>query len=179
MGEYFKNRNSPPHYFLPESIYMVTACTYQKRPFLWGDRRKWFFLETLFELLQDLGWNPDAWAVHDNHYHLIVRSNEKEYRITRLVRPLHSITAKFVNKIDGASGRRIWQNYWDTLISFERSYLARMKYVLFNPVKHGLVEHPEEYAFSSYRWFMREAEQECIQSIMAIPIDKVCVRDDF
>src|SRR6185295_13265442 len=41
--------------------------------------------------------------------------------------------------IDNATGRQVWYNFWDTKLTFENSYLARLNYVHQNPVKHGLV----------------------------------------
>ncbi len=179
MGEYIEGRNSPPHYFAPDSIYMITACTYQRARHLTEARTKEYFLEILFKLVHRLQWELEAWVVLDNHYHLIVRVEDGYYRITQLIRPLHSITAKYVNKIDGTVGRKVWQNYWDTVISFESSFLARLQYVHYNPVKHGLVKDPIEYAYSSYRWFMKNALSEVKSRIQDVRFDRVDIRDDF
>ena len=41
--------------------------------------------------------------------------------------------------------RGIWQRrYWEHTIRGDRDFAAHMDYVHFNPVKHGLVEHPAE-----------------------------------
>jgi putative transposase len=75
-----------------------------------------------------------------------------------LIQGVHSINAKFVNRIDGIAGRKVWYNYWDSCIQNEVSYLARLRYVMMNPVKHGLVQNAEEYPFSSYKYFMESSE---------------------
>ena len=56
-----------------------------------------------------------------------------------LLRELHSLTARDLNQMDGAEGRAVWHNFWDTELTFEKSYLARLNYVHQNPVKHELV----------------------------------------
>jgi putative transposase len=46
----------------------------------------------------------------------------------------------------------IWQRrYWEHTIRDDRDFAAHMDYVHFNPVKHGLVEHPAEWPYSSFR----------------------------
>ncbi len=48
-------------------------------------------------------------------------------------------------------GRRVWYNYWDTCIRSEGEYLARLKYIIQNPERHGIVDDFREYPFSSYQ----------------------------
>ncbi len=48
--------------------------------------------------------------------------------------------------------RGIWQRrYWEHMIRDERDYRAHVEYCWWNPVKHGLVEHPADWPFSSFR----------------------------
>jgi putative transposase len=39
--------------------------------------------------------------------------------------------------------RRIW--YWEHTMRDDRDFAAHMDYTHFNPVKHGLVEHPADW----------------------------------
>jgi putative transposase len=49
-------------------------------------------------------------------------------------------------------GRGIWQKrFWDHTIRDDRDYRAHMDYVHFNPVKHGLVAHPADWPYSTFR----------------------------
>jgi hypothetical protein len=55
---------------------------------------------------------------------------------------------------EGFSGgeRGIWQRrYWEHTIRDDRDLAAHLDYIHFNPVKHGLVEHPAEWPHSSFR----------------------------
>ena len=48
-------------------------------------------------------------------------------------------------------------NFCETLfdcIQMEASYHARMRYVIMNAVKHGLVQNPEDYPYSIYKYFV-------------------------
>jgi len=59
-----------------------------------------------------------------------------------------------LNRHDGTRGRKVWYNYWDECIRDERDYYNRLNYIHVNPVKHGYVEDPEDYEFSSYRAYL-------------------------
>jgi len=48
--------------------------------------------------------------------------------------------------------RGIWQRrYWEHTIRDDQDFATHMDYTHFNPVKHGLVEHPADWPHSSFR----------------------------
>ncbi|RPH58251.1 MAG: hypothetical protein EHM81_10335 [Chloroflexi bacterium] len=111
---YTTPRHTPPHWFVPNAIYMVTGATLYQKPWLDSAEKKRHFCETLMERSSLLSWAIEAWAVMSNHYHFVARAPEDATTLKALVQGIHSISAKFVNKLDRASGRRIWYNYWDS-----------------------------------------------------------------
>lgn len=51
----------------------------------------------------------------------------------------------------------IWQRrFWEHHIRDERDYAAHVRYCWFNPVKHGFVERPEDWPYSSVHRDMRQ-----------------------
>jgi putative transposase len=47
--------------------------------------------------------------------------------------------------------RGVWQRrYWEHTIRDDRDYAAHMDYIHFNPIKHGLVDNPADWPFSSF-----------------------------
>ena len=99
-------------------------------------------------------WLIIAWVVLDNHYHAIVRAPASPETLSKFVGSYHKFTARDWNDRDHLKGRKIWWNYWDTCIRSERDFVNRLKYVFWNPVKHGLITTPEDYPFSNYKEFM-------------------------
>lgn len=99
--------------------------------------------------------------------------------LTKLLQQVHSITAIQINRWDNTPSRQVWHNYWDTCITHEKSYLARLRYVHENPVKHGFVENAMDYPFCSYRWFIENGDEDLKDQVIHQPIDKVNVYDDF
>jgi putative transposase len=178
MDIYKPYPHNPPHWFVSNAIYMVTGSTLYKKPFLDKEEKRANFLKTLFERSNILGWVLHAWVVMKDHYHFIAQSPDNALSLKMLVQGIHSINAKFVNRVDNAPRRRIWYNYWDTCLQTERSYYARMNYVILNPVKHGLVDNPEDYPFSSYRYFVENTEPDFRKMVFSQPIDDLQIDDD-
>ena len=179
IGIYKTRPNTPPHWFVPNAIYMVTGAVLYKQPLLNTDEKLANFCETLIERAKMMGWGLDAWFVMRHHYHFVGRSPEDARSLKSLIQAVHSINAKFVNRIDGTPGRKVWYNYWDSCIQSERSYRARLNYVIMNPVKHGLVQHPAEYQFSSYRWFYQNTEPDFRKFVLDESADDEIILDDF
>ena len=76
-------------------------------------------------------------------------------------------------------GRRVWFQYHDTQLTFEKSYLARLKYVNENPVHHGIVLRATNYGWCSARWFEDHAERAFSRAVQALKIDRINVADEF
>ena len=171
--------HTPPHYFVPNAMYMVTGSIVHKQHLLFKSEYKDFFLKTLFEKANSFGWNLEAWAVLNNHYHLISQSPEDSSTLPKFIQQVHSITAIQFNRWDNTPGRQVWQNYWDTCITYEKSYLARLRYVHENPVKHGLVDNAMNYPYCSYRWLIERGDEDLKELVLNQPIDKANVFDDF
>jgi len=92
---------------------------------------------------------------------------------------LHVKTAEWVNKLDGATGRQVWFNFWDTRLTHQRSCLARLNYVHQNAVKHGLVSVACQYPWCSAAWFERTASPAMVKAIYRFKTDRLSVLDEF
>ena len=171
--------HNPPHYFVPNAMYIVTGSILYKKRLLTNNSHKTLVLGILLERAAHWGWEMEAWAILENHYHFIAQAPENALTLEELIRQFHSKSAVELNKLDRTSGRKVWHNYWDTCITHEASYLARMHYVHLNPVKHGLVEKAEDYPFCSYKWFLEKADRGFQEQVMNQPMDRIDIEDDF
>jgi hypothetical protein len=88
-------------------------------------------------------------------------------------------TSKRLNEQDAQRGRRVWFQYWDSHITFERSYLARLNYVHQNPVHHGVADNAENYAWCSAAWFGRNAPASFVATVKSFKTDKLSLPDEF
>jgi putative transposase len=109
-----------------------------------------------------LGRSPfhiDAWVVLPDHMHCLWTLPEGDGDFPGRWWVIKTVFSKSVPAGERRSAamtergeRVIWQRrYWEHTIRDERDYAAHMDYTHFNPVKHGLVEQPADWAFSSFR----------------------------
>lgn len=159
---------------------MVTAGTYGKLHLFDSRKRLRFLTELMMDATASAGWLLEAWSIFSNHYHFIGKSPQNgAASLITLIASLHRKSAIWLNRLDGTSGRKVWHNYWDTELSYERSYLARLHYVMHNPVKHGLVKSAHDYPWCSAGWFRNHASHAFVKTVEAMPLDRVKVWDEF
>jgi len=178
---------------------MVTAGTYLKQSVFRGPERLRYLCETLLEVAGQHQLQLQAWAVFPNHYHFVALSPppvleaqaglsipKRQHAaalqnglLVGFTKHLHSVTAIQANRWDHTPGRQTWFQYWDTQLTFQRSYLARLSYVHMNAVHHGLVRVASHYPWCSAGWFQRRATTSFYETVMAMKVDRIQVSDDF
>jgi putative transposase len=158
---------------------MVTAGTYQKNPHLNSPARLDFFLESLFRYAAEFGWSLRAWAVLANHYHFLAASPAEPQTLRKFLGKLHMKTAQELNRQDAAPGRKVWHQFWDSRITFEKSYLARLNYVHYNPALHRVADLAENYRWCSASWFARHASPAFVKTVQSFKTDQLAIPDDF
>ena len=158
---------------------MVTCGTYEKKHILDDSKRLNLFMNKFFELSNEFAWTLQAWAILSNHYHFIAISPEEAQTLPSFLSKLHSQTAKAINRLDTTPGRRVWYQYFDTRITYQRSYLARLKYVHQNPVHHGIVRNASEYRWCSACWFEQTANSAFRKTVNNFKINNLKVYDEF
>jgi len=171
--------HAPAHWLFEPGIFMVTAGTYRKLSHLNTPERREFFLNSLFARAAEFKWDLKAWAVLSNHYHFVAASPKDPETLRRFLGKLHMTTAKQLNEWDGQAGRKVWFQFWDSHITFERSYLARLNYVHQNPVHHGVSDNAENYRWCSASWFEKNASTAFVASVKGFKTDRLEVPDEF
>jgi putative transposase len=171
--------HAPVHRLSEAGVYLVTAGTYRKEHFFRGDDRLDLLQSSLLCLAKQYGWQLEAWAVFSNHYHFVAQSPEVAGTLQKFIRHVHAETARKVNRADNTPGRNVWHNFWDTRLTYERSYLARLNYVHQNPVKHGLTPLANQYRWCSAAWFERTCPPAMVKTIYGFKTDAVKAPDEF
>jgi len=171
--------HSPLHELSESGAYMVTAGTYRKVMLFASEERLSLVQEGLFRVSAEYHWQLQAWAIMANHYHFIAVPEHEAATLADMTRTLHAETALAVNRLDRTPGRRVWFEYWDTHLTFEKSYLARLNYVHSNPVHHGLVPVASAYPWCSAGWFEQNAKPSFYKTVSSFRFDRLRVPDDF
>ena len=73
----------------------------------------------------------------------------------------------------------MWFQYWDSVITFQASHLARLNYVHHNPAHHKVVDDAVTYRWCSAAWFERNAPVAFVKTVKNFKTDRVRVVDNF
>ncbi|MCD6283860.1 transposase [bacterium] len=152
----------PPHIYLDENIYFITAHTFYKKPLFNTEEKLRSFASLLQKAVNRYYIDLYAWVLLENHYHLLLKIS-KGNDLVKFIRKLHSDTAIYLNRVDKVSRRRVWYQYWDKCIRNETDFWKHFNYIHHNPVKHGNIKNQDlvkNYKFCSYRqWLKRKGKK--------------------
>jgi REP element-mobilizing transposase RayT len=95
------------------------------------------------------GCEMHAWVIMPNHVHLLFTPHG-DGDVSELLRRLKGYSAREVNKLLGRTGQPFWQDEsYDHLVRNREEFRRIERYIVNNPVKAGLVQCAEEFAWSS------------------------------
>jgi putative transposase len=174
--------HAPTHQLAQQGTYFVTARTYKAAHYFSGASRLAVLHRGLLQLANDFGWKLEAWAVFSNHYHFVAHSPimvADASSLPAMLSLLHEKTAKWVNRLDDMPQRKVWFNYRETRLTFQKSYLARLNYTHQNAVKHGLVAAAHLYPWCSASWFERTASPAQVRAIYRFRMNEMKMNDEI
>jgi putative transposase len=153
---------------LPGRSYFFTHVTYQRHPWLCTDLGRKALREAIVTVRQKHPFVIDAFVLLPDHFHCILTLPEHDADYAKRWRLIKLMVTKACGKElafpleKSPSGERrgegkLWQRrYWEHCIRGEKDFMNHCEYIHFNPVKHGLVESPADWEFSSVHRFLGE-----------------------
>ena len=109
-----------------------------------------FYLDHLAEQVTKHGCALHAYCLMTNHVHLLL-TPEKADSLGKLMKALGQRYVHYVNRTYRRSGT-LWEGRFRSCLLQEEAYvLACYRYIELNPVRAGMVAHPGDYRWSSYR----------------------------
>ncbi len=165
----------PPHrkrckrWDIPWDAHCLTFSCFRRRAFLGRDRARTWFLESLDRARASAGFALWAFVLMPEHVHLLVLPHEgarisailsavKQPVARRAVAFLKAcnpdgLAAMFDAPPNGRRTHRFWQpgGGYDRNMRTARDIHEKLRYIHLNPVRRGLVKHPEDWPWSSAR----------------------------
>ncbi len=100
----------------------------------------------------------DAIVILPDHFHMVMTLPEGDSDYSTRIRLIKSNFSRWLPRRESVtesrirkSERGIWQRrFWEHTIRDEKDYIAVLNYIYINPVKHGLVDDPLRWPFSSF-----------------------------
>lgn len=109
-----------------------------------------FYLEWLAHHAKKTDCRVHAYVLMTNHVHLLVSASRPD-GAGALMKALGQRYVQYVNRTYRRSGT-LWEGRFRSCLTLEENYLLGCyRYIELNPVRAGMVEHPAEYVWSSYR----------------------------
>jgi REP element-mobilizing transposase RayT len=131
-------------------MYHVLARGNRRGPIVLGDDDRWMFLRTLGEMAGRTGIRVHAYALMDNHYHLVIET-PKANLVAGMTWFQTTYTQRF-NAKNGLWGHLYGGRYKAIVVQHQDGdyYRQLVDYVHLNPVRAGMIERGE--GFDSTEW---------------------------
>jgi putative transposase len=140
----------PGRYFLPDQPLHVIQRGNNRQPIFFAADDYSRYRDWLIEAAAAYGCRVHAYVLMTNHVHLLVTPRDAR-SVPRTLQSLGRRYVRFVNDTYRRTGT-LWEGrYRAAVIDSEAYLLACMRYIELNPVRAGMVAHPRDYRWSSYR----------------------------
>jgi putative transposase len=133
----------------PNALYHVTARGDRREPIVEDDTDRAAFFNVLAEVIERFNWRCHAYCLMTNHYHLVVETPDAN--LSKGMRQLNGMYTQATNRRHQRTGHLFQGRFKAILVDKDNYLLELSRYVVLNPVRAGMVKHPRQYAWSSYR----------------------------
>ena len=175
-------------YNIPGHAHLLTFSCFKHRPFLSRDRSRIWFLESLTEAREKHAFDLWACVVMPEHVHLLIHPRRDDYSISDILTDLkHPVTHKalkyireyapsFLEKMrdeqrNGKVSHRFWQRGggYDRNLFDAKAIHATIQYIHANPVRRGIVNSPEQWPWSTSRYYLGQRECFLVPDTESLP----------
>jgi putative transposase len=94
-------------------------------------------------------WTVYAYCLMDTHWHALIRTADRNLALG--MQRLNSSYSRTFNDFHQRSGHSIRHRYMSVPVEDNNHLLELTRYIPLNPVRGGLVSHPEDWRWSSHR----------------------------
>ena len=120
-----------------------------------------YYLHWLEFFATKFGCEIHAYVLMHNHVHIAVTPHARD-ALSLLMKSLNQRFVAHVNKCRQRTGT-LWEGRFKSCLILDPEYfLTCMRYIELNPVRAGIVDHPREYRWSSYKANAEGSENSCI-----------------
>ena len=176
-------------HFEPGQLQFITTSTFRRSRLFTCQRFCWTFVETLRQLRQETGFLLIGWVLMPEHFHLLIRPQPAEATVGFLRElkkrsaqqiiaaldrnrdrpPCRALLARLrlPPTVHSDSYHRVGQRRYVPFNVFtEKKHLQKLDYMHHNPVKRRLVTSPDQWPWSSFRFYF-------LQDSSVLPMDRL------
>ena len=148
-------------------LHFITSSCYRRRPLLHTSHRRNLLLEIIEQVRRRYGFVVGGYELMPEHLHLLISEPQRgnpsivmqvlKQRYARQVLAAWRKRQRSLQEVlwqNGLSEGHFWQRrFYDFVVYTERKRVEKLRYMHRNPVKRGLVLDPEQWPWSSFRYY--------------------------
>jgi len=136
----------------PGAFYHVTSRGNERKNIFKSLRDREKFLSYLESATKRYGAAIHVHCLMDNHYHLFIETPLGN--LSKIIQHINGAYTNYYNKKRERSGH-LFQGRYKSILVEEDEYAKELsRYIHLNPVRAGIVNMPEEYKWSSFRYYI-------------------------
>ena len=128
-------------------FHLTTRGVERRAVFLDRDDRR-SFLTQLWRTVDRYDWIVYVVCLMTNHYHFVLRTTAAD-----IAAGMHRLNSRWAGRYNRRylfTGHVFERRYASRLVTSDEQLLGAIRYVVLNPVRAGLCDHPSEWEWSSY-----------------------------
>lgn len=135
----------------PGALYHLTARGNRKEDIYLQDDDRTYFLEILGRTVRRYNWICHGYCLMDNHFHLLIETPDANLSLG--MRQLNGVYTQYFNRSHDKAGHLFQGRFKSILVEKDSHLLELSRYIVLNPVRGKMVNHPGEWEWSNYRPF--------------------------
>jgi len=132
-------------------------------------------LETIAKSRKRLGFFFCGYVLMPDHWHALI-ATQHPLTISDVLQDIKRVSSLKINRLRKTRGSRWQHQFWDRFVRHSKEFAERLEYMHYNPVRKGLVQHPEQWRWSSTNNFSLDKS---VVASCPIQIDYVQLPDDY
>jgi putative transposase len=136
-----------------EAANILTVVTHHRVPVFTNEEHVEVLRQAFRKIMAARPFTIDALVVLPEHRHCIWRMPEDDADYSSRWREIKKAASRRIRTITNIRKERmLWQRrFWEHAIRDGEDWRRHVDYIHYNPVKHGLVDHPGDWRWSSFR----------------------------
>jgi putative transposase len=132
-------------------LHYLTFSCYKRRPNFQTIESRTTFISALERVRQHYNLCVYGYVVMPEHIHLLISEPERG----TLAQAMQSLKQGVARRLALRAKDSFWQaRYYDFNTWSEHKFVEKLRYIHRNPVERGLVAHPEDWPWSSFRHYL-------------------------
>lgn len=145
-------------FHVKNSPVFITAVCFNRHPCFQNDENKALLLSIINEVKIAKPFLLYGYVLLNDHLHMLLMPSARTSfsEVMQAIKLRFTYRFKRSNKVSREI-KKLWQNrFWDHIIRDEEDFRMHLDYIHFNPIKHGYIDNPIYYPWSSFSYYLNK-----------------------